>query len=309
MDVAARMARLGTETAFEVLARAQALERQGGRSSTSRSASPTSTRPAHIRDAAKRGARRRRHPLRAVGRAPGAARGDRRARRARRAGINVAPDQVVVTPGAQADHVLRDHRAARARATRCIYPNPGLSDLRVGDQFRRRDAPVPSRCARRAASGSTSTSSSGASRRGRSSSSSTRRTTRPAACSSAAQLERDRRDRARAGHPRPDRRDLPRIPLRGRVRLDPGRAGHAGADDPARRLLEDLRDDRLAARLRRHAASARRARRAADDQLALVHRVVRPARRRRRAGAATQDERRRDGRGVPAPPRPASSRG
>ena len=44
LHLAKRMSRLGTETAFEVLVRARALERQGRTSSTSKSVSPTSTR-------------------------------------------------------------------------------------------------------------------------------------------------------------------------------------------------------------------------------------------------------------------------
>src|SRR5439155_1644366 len=54
-------------------------------------------------------------------------------------------------------------------------------------------------------------------------------------------------------------------------------------DDPARRLLEVVRDDRLASGLRRHAAAARRACGAAHGELELVHGVVRAACRYRRA--------------------------
>ena len=46
LHLARRMSRLGTETAFEVLNKARALEAPGqATSSTLRSASPTSTRP------------------------------------------------------------------------------------------------------------------------------------------------------------------------------------------------------------------------------------------------------------------------
>src|SRR5262245_53909238 len=54
MDVAARMARLGTESAFEVLARAKALERQGKEIVHLEIGEPDFDTPAHIREAAKR---------------------------------------------------------------------------------------------------------------------------------------------------------------------------------------------------------------------------------------------------------------
>ena len=51
MKLADRMSRIGTESAFDVLARARALEAEGRESSISRSASRTSTRPAHVTEA------------------------------------------------------------------------------------------------------------------------------------------------------------------------------------------------------------------------------------------------------------------
>ena len=45
LQLARRMSRLGTETAFEVLNKARALERQGKASSTWKSASPISIPP------------------------------------------------------------------------------------------------------------------------------------------------------------------------------------------------------------------------------------------------------------------------
>ena len=53
MNVAPRMARLGTESAFEVLARARAARARAARSSTWRSASPISTRRRTSSEAAK----------------------------------------------------------------------------------------------------------------------------------------------------------------------------------------------------------------------------------------------------------------
>src|SRR4029450_542821 len=52
--IAERMGRLGTETAFEVLARARALERQGKSVVHLEIGEPDFDPPAHIREAAKR---------------------------------------------------------------------------------------------------------------------------------------------------------------------------------------------------------------------------------------------------------------
>ena len=54
MNFAERMTRLGTESAFEVLARAKALERQGKEIVHLEIGEPDFDTPAHIRDAAKR---------------------------------------------------------------------------------------------------------------------------------------------------------------------------------------------------------------------------------------------------------------
>ena len=54
MNVAARMSRLGTESAFEVLARAKALERQGKEIIHLEIGEPDFDTPANIREAAKR---------------------------------------------------------------------------------------------------------------------------------------------------------------------------------------------------------------------------------------------------------------
>ena len=73
-----------------------------------------------------------------------------------------------------------------------------------------------------------------------------------------------------------------------RARHDRLARGPARAHDPARRLLEDVRDDRLAPRLRGAAEAARRAGHAPDHQLGLVHRARRAARRRGRARGAAR---------------------
>ena len=117
-------------------------------------------------------------------------------------------------------------------------------------------------------------------------------------------LERDRRARDRARPRRPRRRDLRPHPVRRRgARLDRVAAGHGRADDRPRRLLEDVRDDRLAARLRDRAAVARRGVRPADHQHDQLRPDVRPDRRGRGAPRPA-GRRRRDGRRVPRAARP-----
>ena len=117
MNFADRMSRLGTESAFEVLARARALERQGKEIVHLEIGEPDFDTPVHIRDAAKRALDDGRHALRAAAglpelreaiakdvggdaQHPGDARGDRR------------------HAGREANHVLRHHGARQSRATR-----------------------------------------------------------------------------------------------------------------------------------------------------------------------------------------------
>ena len=97
------------------------------------------------------------------------------------------------------------------------------------------------------------------------------------------------------------RRGLRAALVRGRVPLDRERARAARSHRPARRLLEDLRDDRLAVRLRGGAGAARRPARALLRQLHLVRAAIRAARRDRRAhGAAGRTGG--DARGASPPP-------
>src|SRR5919204_6304644 len=100
MNFAPRMSRLGTESAFEVLARAKALERQGRTIVHLEIGEPDFDTPAHIKDAAKQA-------LDAGATHYGPAAGLPELREAiaqhvtETRGIGVSPDQVVVTPGAK----------------------------------------------------------------------------------------------------------------------------------------------------------------------------------------------------------------
>ena len=77
MRIAARMGTIGTESAFEVSARARALEAEGRSIVYLQIGEPDFDTPAHVREAAKRALDAGRDPLPAVRRDPGAARGDR----------------------------------------------------------------------------------------------------------------------------------------------------------------------------------------------------------------------------------------
>ena len=138
MNVAERMGRLGTESAFEVLARARALERQGREVVHLEIGEPDFDTPAHIKEAAKRAL-----DDGATHYGPSAGLPELREAIAKHIGetrgVPVSPEQVVVTPGRQAHHVLHDPGADRPRR-RVHLSQPGLSHLRVGHQLRRRRA-------------------------------------------------------------------------------------------------------------------------------------------------------------------------
>jgi aspartate/methionine/tyrosine aminotransferase len=124
MDVAARMARLGTESAFEVLARARALERQGKEIVHLEIGEPDFDTPVHIRDAAKRAL-----DAGATHYGPSAGLPELREAIARHVratrGIDVSPDQVVVTPGAK-PIMFFTIMALVGEGDEVLYPNPGF---------------------------------------------------------------------------------------------------------------------------------------------------------------------------------------
>ncbi len=124
MDYAARMARLGTETAFEVLARAQALEAQRRQVGHLEIGEPDFDTPAHIRRAA---AEALESGWTHYG--PSAGLKDFReaiaAYIAKTRGIPVEADQVVVTPGGK-PILFFSMLALLNEGDEAIYPNPGF---------------------------------------------------------------------------------------------------------------------------------------------------------------------------------------
>jgi aspartate/methionine/tyrosine aminotransferase len=124
MITADRMARLGTESAFEVLARAKALERQGREIVHLEIGEPDFDTPEHIRDAAKRAL-----DAGATHYGPSAGLPELRAAIARHItatrGTPVAPEEVVVTPGAK-PIMFFTILALVNRGDEVIYPNPGF---------------------------------------------------------------------------------------------------------------------------------------------------------------------------------------
>jgi aspartate/methionine/tyrosine aminotransferase len=124
MNVATRMNRLGTESAFEVLARARALERQGREIVHLEIGEPDFDTPAHIKDAAKRAL-----DANATHYGPSAGLPELREAIAKHTaetrGVPVSPEQVVVTPGAK-PIMFFTIMALVDRGDEVIYPNPGF---------------------------------------------------------------------------------------------------------------------------------------------------------------------------------------
>jgi aspartate aminotransferase len=124
MNFAARMARLGTETAFEVLARAQALEAQGKSVVHLEIGEPDFDTPEHIRQAAI-------EAMQSGWTHYGPSAGLRDVRETiassveKSRGIYVDPDQVVVTPGGK-PILFFTMLALLDEGDEAIYPNPGF---------------------------------------------------------------------------------------------------------------------------------------------------------------------------------------
>jgi aspartate aminotransferase len=124
MRFAPAMARLGTESAFEVLARARALERQGRPIVHLEIGEPDFDTPAHIKAAAKAAL-----DAGATHYGPAAGLPELREAIAKHVGetrgVPVAPEQVVVTPGAK-PIMFFTVLALVSPGDEVIYPNPGF---------------------------------------------------------------------------------------------------------------------------------------------------------------------------------------
>src|SRR2546422_853948 len=124
MRFAPSMSRLGTESAFEVLARARALERQGREIIHLEIGEPDFDTPVHIKDAAKQA-------LDAGATHYGPSAGVAEVREAiakhiaETRGVPVMPEEVVVTPGAK-PIMFFTILALIAPGDEVIYPNPGF---------------------------------------------------------------------------------------------------------------------------------------------------------------------------------------
>ena len=124
MNVAERMSRLGTESAFEVLAKAKQLERQGKQIIHLEIGEPDFDTPAHIKAAAKQAL-----DAGATHYGPSAGLPELREAIAKHIGetrgIPVSADEVVVTPGAK-PIMFFTILALVNRGDEVIYPNPGF---------------------------------------------------------------------------------------------------------------------------------------------------------------------------------------
>ncbi len=300
-ELAAGLQRLGTETAFEVLARAASLEAQGRRIIHLEIGEPDFTTPRHIIEA---GAKALLDGNTHYCPAPGipALREACAEHLSRHRGLPIEPGRVLVAPGAK-PFLFFGVLATCDPGDEVIYPNPGFPIYEsVINWAGATPVPLPL------------TEEPGFAFSAQDLADRLTPRTKLVILNSPANptggiVERraQRRDRRGARRTRllaPLGRGLLGDALRRRARHDRRPPGAARADDPAGRLLEDLRDDGLAARLRGDAGGARRADHAAPDQLGLVHGAGGAAGRRCRAHRpARRGER--DARGVP----PSARRG
>jgi aspartate aminotransferase len=124
MRFAPSMSRLGTESAFEVLARARALERQGREIIHLEIGEPDFDTPAHIKEAAKQAL-----DAGATHYGPSAGLAEVREAIAKHIaetrGVPVTPEEVVVTPGAK-PIMFFTILALVAPGDEVLYPNPGF---------------------------------------------------------------------------------------------------------------------------------------------------------------------------------------
>ena len=297
-SVATSLERLGTETAFSVLARAKALEREGRDVIHLEIGEPDFPTPLHICDVAAEALRAgETHycPSAGIPELREAAAEYLSATR----GVDVGPENVLVGTGAK-PFLFFGILATCNPGDEVVYPGPGFpiyeSAIRwVGSDAGSASAPRGARLHVLARG----------SRRAPRPEDEARHPQLPAEPDRWSTVARGRRERRRAD--RGDRRvgalgrGLLADALRGRVREHRVAPGDARADDSSRRALEDLRDDGLALRVRRGSRRARGSAHALLRELDVVRAGIRPARRRRRAAWAA-GRAARDGRGVPRAP-------
>jgi aspartate aminotransferase len=124
MDLAERMGRLGTESAFEVLARARALEAEGRKIVHLEIGEPDFDTPAHVIEAAERALRdgaTHYCPAPGIPELREAAAGFF----ARTRGVDVSADRIVATPGAK-PIMFYAILALCGRGDEVVYPDPGF---------------------------------------------------------------------------------------------------------------------------------------------------------------------------------------
>src|ERR1700760_3646336 len=124
LRLAKRMSRLGTETAFEVLVRAKALEKQGRSIVHLEIGEPDMDTPANVVEA---GVKALREGFTHYGPAPGLPelREAIAADVSKSRGIKVTPDEVVVVPGGK-PIIFFTMLALVEEGDEVIYPNPGF---------------------------------------------------------------------------------------------------------------------------------------------------------------------------------------
>ena len=276
MKLAERMTRIGVESAFEVLVRARALEAQGRSVVHLEIGEPDFPTPPHIVEAAKRALDEgwtHYGPTQGLPELREAIAADVRRTR----GIEVGPEHVSVVPGGK-PIIFFPMLALLEPGDEVIYPNPGFPIYESMIRFLGA-TPVPMPLEEsRGFSFDLNLFRDRLSDR-----------TKMVMLNSPQNPDRRRDsgggpggDRGDAARPRRDgaerRNLLAHLLRRARRSRLPSYPGHAGEDDHPRRLLEDVRDDRLAHGLRRDADVAGGRGEQADGEFELLHRQFHAAR-------------------------------
>ena len=277
MQIAERMGRLGTETAFDVLARAGALQAAGRSIINLGIGQPDFRTPDHIVEAGRKALADGHHGYTPANGIP-ALREAVAADIATYRHCEVDPDKRRGGAGRQGHDVLCSADVRRAGG-RDPVSQSGLPHLRIGDQVLRRHAGADTalrgdRLLLRRRRGAGQDHAAYPARHAQQPGQPDRR--RRSAGDLRPPGPRTRGPSARRDH---ERRDLQPPALRGpRACHDARLSGASGPRDRARRLEQDLCDDRLAHRLRGLARVAGGACHAARDQLQLLRQRADPAR-------------------------------